>query len=157
MHDRQAHLAPVTALEWILRIALCGEFLGHGWFAFVGDGHFVTLLVNATPVPIAYAPSVLRVIGIVDFAIAALALARPARPVLLYAAAWGLATALARPVAGLEVWAFVERLPNAGVPLALFAVRYPEAIRSLATRSGRRRAAPAMRSTPLPAPLPHSR
>ena len=69
------------------------------------------------------AAAILPVIGVIDFTVAALALTKPIRIVLLYAALWGLLTGLARPLAGTEIWAFVERWPNWGVPLALFYLR----------------------------------
>ena len=110
-------------VEWVLRIALCGEFLGHGIFAFRGAPHFQQLLTGSLGITTEAAAAVLPVIGVIDFVVAALALAKPVRIVLLYAALWGLLTGLARPAAGREVWDFVERWPNWGVPLALLYVR----------------------------------
>ena len=107
-------------LEWTLRIALCGEFLGHGWYAFQAVPRFQAMLAGATGLSFESAATLLPVIGVIDFGIAALALIRPIRIVLLYAAIWGFLTALARPVSGVtDVFAFIERLPNCGVPLAL--------------------------------------
>ena len=110
-------------VEWILRIALCGEFLGHGIFAFRAVLHFQQLLTRSLGITAETAAAVLPVIGVIDFVVAALALAKPLRIVLLYAVLWGLLTGLARPAAGREVWDFVERWPNWGVPLALLYVR----------------------------------
>ena len=107
-------------LEWTLRIALCGEFLGHGWYAFQAVPGFQALLAGATGLPLESAATLLPIIGVIDFGIAALALIRPMRIVLLYAAIWGFLTALSRPVSGAtDIFAFIERLPNCGVPLAL--------------------------------------
>ena len=69
------------------------------------------------------AASVLPLIGVIDFVVAGLALLYPVRAVLLYATLWGLLTGLARPLAGKELWDFVERWPNWGVPLGLLMVR----------------------------------
>ena len=56
--------------------------------------------------------------------LAAVALIRPIPIVILYAAIWGFLTALARPFSGVtEIWDFVERWANWGVPLALLHVR----------------------------------
>ena len=107
-------------LEWTLRIALCGEFLGHGWYAFQAVPGFQALLAGATGLSLESAATLLPIIGVTDFVIAALALIKPIRIVLLYAAVWGFLTALSRPVSGAtDIFAFIERLPNCGVPLAL--------------------------------------
>ncbi len=120
----------MKTVEWILRIALFGEFLGHGIFAFRAAPHFQQLMGGALGITPETAAAILPVIGVIDFVVAALALAKPLRVVLLYAALWGLLTGLARPASGTEIWAFVERWPNWGVPLALFYVRgFPRARR----------------------------
>ena len=107
-------------LEWTLRIAMCGEFLGHGWYAFQADPGFQALLAGATGLSLESAATLLPIIGVIDFVIAALALINPIRIVLLYAAIWGFLTALSRPVSGVtNIFAFIERFPNCGVPLAL--------------------------------------
>ena len=107
-------------LEWTLRIALCGEFLGHGWYAFQAAPSFQALLVGSTGLSPESAATLLPIIGVIDFGVAALALINPIRIVLLYAAIWGFLTALSRPVSGAtDIFAFIERLPNCGVPLAL--------------------------------------
>ena len=113
----------VKKVEWVLRIALCGEFLGHGVYAFRAAPHFQDLITGSLGISRPTAASILPVIGVVDFAIAALALAKPIRAVLLYAAVWGLLTGLARPLSGREIWDFVEHSPNWGVPLALLYIR----------------------------------
>ena len=113
----------MKTVEWILRIALFGEFLGHGIFAFWAVPHFRELMAGALGITPEMAAAILPLIGVIDFVVAALALAKPIRIVLLYASVWGLLTGLARPLAGTEIWAFVERWPNWGVPLALLYVR----------------------------------
>ena len=110
-------------IEWTLRIAMFGEFLGHGVFAFQAAPHFRLLLMGSLGVSEETAASVLPVIGTIDFAIAALALIKPIRAVLLWGTLWGLLTGLARPLSGREIWDFVERWPNWGIPLALLFVR----------------------------------
>jgi len=113
----------MKALEWSLRIALFGEFLGHGIFAFRAVPHFQDLMAGSLGISPEAAASVLPVIGVIDFVIAALALVYPMRAALVYATLWGLLTGLARPLSGKEIWDFVERWPNWGVPAALFLVR----------------------------------
>ena len=113
----------VKTAEWILRIALFGEFVGHGTFAFRAVPHFQELMAGALGITTEAAAVILPVVGVIDFTVAALALAKPIRLILLYAALWGLLTGIARPVYGTEIWAFVERWPNWAVPLALLYVR----------------------------------
>ncbi len=113
----------MRALAWILRLAVVGEFLGHGVYALRGTESFRALITGVFPVEDETARKALVVIGAVDLGIAAVTLLRPWRPALLWAAFWGLATAAARPLSGAtEVWAFVERLPNMAAPLALWLV-----------------------------------
>lgn len=112
----------MRALEWVLRVALFGEFLGHGYFAFVQSPNFVKLITGVTGVTDDVALTLLRVIGVVDFGVALLALAYPSRALAIYAAMWGLMTALSRPLSGMHLMDFVERWPNWGIPLALFLV-----------------------------------
>ena len=111
-------------VEWILRIALFGEFLGHGIFAYRVAPNFVPLVTGSLGVTEQTAAALLPVFGVIDFVIAAVALLRPIPIVILYAAVWGFLTGLARPFSGVTVfWDFVERWPNWGVPLALLYVR----------------------------------
>lgn len=110
-------------IEWILRIALFGEFFGHGIFALQAKQRFVEMLTATTGIQGELAVSVMRIIGGLDVVVAILALVFPFRLMLLWAAFWGFATALARPIAGDPIWDFIERWANCGVPLALFFLR----------------------------------
>lgn len=106
-------------IEWVLRVSVAGEFIGHGVFALQGKkdwvGWFTTFGVTDT----ATATQLLFFIGLMDIAFALLILIRPVRLALLWMAFWGLWTALLRPIVGLPVWDFVERWSNWGAPLAL--------------------------------------
>lgn len=106
-------------IEWILRIALFGEFFGHGIFALQLKQSFLDMLVSILGVNLELAKTLLFSIGILDIVIAVLALIYPFRLMLIWASIWGFATALARPLAGDPIWDFVERWANWGVPLAL--------------------------------------
>jgi|SRR3989344_3959438 len=110
-------------IEWILRIALFGEFLGHGIFAMQLKQSFLDMIISVLGVSLASAKTILLIIGSIDILIALLALIYPFRLMLLYASVWGFATGLARPLAGDPIWDFVERWANVGVPLALLYIK----------------------------------
>ncbi len=119
-------------IEWILRIALFGEFLGHGVFALQLKPRFLEMITAATGIGGAWANNLLIAIGSMDILVAVLALVYPLRLMLMWAAFWGFATALARPIAGDPIWDFVERWANWGVPLALLYVRgFPRKLKEL--------------------------
>lgn len=113
----------IKIIEWILRIGLFGEFLGHGIFALQLKPRFLELLTAFTGITGTAANNVMYAIGTLDIIVAILALVFPFRLALTYAAAWGFLTAVARPVAGDPIWDFVERWANWAVPLALLYVR----------------------------------
>ena len=110
-------------IEWILRIALFGEFLGHGIFAMQLKQSFLDMIISVLGVSLASAKTILLISGSIDILIALLALIYPFRLMLLYASVWGFATGLARPLAGDPIWDFVERWANVGVPLALLYIK----------------------------------
>jgi hypothetical protein len=117
-------------------IAFWTTFAGHGIYAMglaPTPGHFYGL-VNAI---LGFGPEaserLLRIAGVMDFVICLGILLKPARTCCLaYAVAWGLLTALARPVAGMSFdadwWGAdqflhkaILRLPHAAIPLFLIA------------------------------------
>jgi uncharacterized membrane protein YphA (DoxX/SURF4 family) len=106
-------------IEWVLRIAVAGEFIGHGVLALQGKqqwvGWFATFGVSDAHV----ATQLLFLIGSIDVALAILLLIKPFRPALLWMVFWGFCTALLRPLVGESIWDFIERWPNWGAPLAL--------------------------------------
>lgn len=110
-------------LEWILRVALFGEFLGHGVFAIQLKARFLEMLTAMTGITGELAKTLLATIGYLDITTAFLALIFPFRLLLIWATLWGFLTALARPIAGDPIWDFVERWANWGIPLALLYVR----------------------------------
>jgi len=109
---------------WILRIAVAGEFIGHGVFALQGkEGWFKYFYPVGISNPDTIV-SLLLLIGILDLFLALLVLVHPIRIAILWMAVWGLWTALVRwPVGPDPVWDFVERFANFGAPLALFYLR----------------------------------
>lgn len=113
-------------VQWILRIAVAGEFIGHGVLALNGKADWlkwISQLTGATPDT---AVTLLTLIGISDLLVALIVLVKPVRIVLLWAAIWGFWTALLRPIVGQEIWDFIERFANWGAPLALlFSLGWP--------------------------------
>lgn len=105
-------------IQWVLRIAVAGEFLGHGVFALqVKQGwipYFTSVGISAET-----ATTLLPLIGIMDIALALLVLIKVIPIAILWMAFWGFWTALIRPIAGEPIWDFVERFANWGAPLAL--------------------------------------
>ncbi|OHA09454.1 MAG: hypothetical protein A3B37_02000 [Candidatus Sungbacteria bacterium RIFCSPLOWO2_01_FULL_59_16] len=120
----------VKLVEWILRIAVAGEFVGHGVFALQGKKDWVGWIQQFTNADPATAAQLLFFVGLMDLAVALIVLVKPIRLVLLWAVMWGFWTALVRPLVGLPVWDFVERWANWGAPLALLLlVGWPRSFR----------------------------
>ena len=109
-------------VEWILRIGIAGEFLGHGVFALQVKQSWLSYfsVVGISPETGAV---LLPLIGIADLAVAFLMLVKPLRVVLVWATFWGFFTALIRPLNGEPIWDFVERWANWAAPLALLYIR----------------------------------
>jgi len=105
--------------QWVLRVAVAGEFLGHGVFALQGKADWIKWMSQLTGADMATAATLITAIGVLDILVAAIVLLKPVRAVLLWAALWGAWTALVRPLVGMPVWDFVERWANWGAPLAL--------------------------------------
>lgn len=108
--------------EWLLRIAVAGEFIGHGVFALQVKQGWLAYF-SAVGIAPETATTLLPLIGIMDILLALLVLIYPIRLVLLWMAFWGFWTALLRWIADEPVWDFVERWANWGAPLALLFLR----------------------------------
>lgn len=114
-------------IQWILRIAVAGEFAGHGVFALQGKKDWIAWFGNFGVKDPGLAAQILIVVGAIDLILALLVLFRPIRIALLWMTFWGFWTALIRPLVGMPVWDFVERWANWGAPLALlFLVGWPK-------------------------------
>src|SRR3989344_3507973 len=109
-----------STIEWVLRIAVACEFLGHGVFALQGkEGWFKYFESFGIVNPDTIVPMLL-IVGIMDVALALLVLVKPIRLFILWMALWGFWTALIRwPLGPDPVWDFFERWANWGAPLAL--------------------------------------
>ncbi|TAL20481.1 hypothetical protein EPN90_00840 [Patescibacteria group bacterium] len=106
-------------VEWVLRVAVAGEFVGHGVFALMGKKDWINWVGQLSGADPLLAGQLLWLIGLMDLAVAVIVLLKPVRAVLLWGAFWGFWTALVRPLVGLPVWDFIERWANWGAPLAL--------------------------------------
>ena len=111
-------------IQWILRIAVAGEFAGHGLFAMGGKEDWIPWVQQFTGADVVLAKQLLFIVGVMDLLVAFIVLVRPIKIVLLWAAFWGFWTALVRPLTGLfyfdHMLDFIERFANWGAPLALF-------------------------------------
>ena len=110
----------IKLVEWVLRIAVAGEFLGHGALALEGKKDWIGWFAKFGVSNPETAGQLLFLIGIIDVTLAILILIKPMRPALLYMVFWGFWTALLRPLVGQPIWDFVERWANWGAPLALY-------------------------------------
>ncbi|MBI4030022.1 hypothetical protein HY373_02500 [Candidatus Berkelbacteria bacterium] len=106
-------------VQWVLRIAVAGEFLGHGVFSLQGKAQWVKWFSTFGVSDVGLAAQLLFFIGIIDVVLAISVLIKPVRIALLWMTFWGFWTALLRPLVGEPVWDFVERFANIGAPLAL--------------------------------------
>lgn len=107
-------------VEWVLRIAIAGEFIGHGAFALQGKEGWFKYFQAVGIEGEETIKTMLLLVGVLDVALAILVLVKPIRIALLWMTVWGLWTAMIRwPVGPDPVWDFVERWANWGAPLAL--------------------------------------
>ncbi len=109
-------------IEWILRIGVAGEFLGHGVFALQGKATWIEWTQQLSGLGAPAAATFIFWVGVVDVLLALFVLVKPVRPALLWMALWGFWTALVRPLVGDPIWDFVERWANWAAPLALYLV-----------------------------------
>lgn len=106
-------------IEWVLRIAVAGEFIGHGVFALQGKKDWIAWFAQFGVSDAGLATQLLFILGLLDVTLGILVLVKPIRLALLWMVFWGFWTALIRPLVGMPVWDFVERWANWGAPLAL--------------------------------------
>lgn len=106
-------------IEWVLRVAVAGEFIGHGVFAVQGKKAWADWFAVLGISDAALATKLLLLVGLIDIVLGILVLIKPIRIVLLWMALWGFWTALIRPIVGESIWDFVERWTNWGAPLSL--------------------------------------
>lgn len=107
-------------ISLILRIAIFGEFLGHGMLAIGMKKDWIGWLVQLFGITPDLAGTIVFIIGCLDIFVAFSILIKPMKWILVWATFWGFATALVRPIVGMPIWDFVERWANWGAPLALY-------------------------------------
>ena len=108
-----------TPVQLILAISIAGTFIGHGCIALAGgEPKWYSYLAVASIGP-TIGRTLMRAIGALDVAVGLAAVLYPHSVVLAYAAVWGAATAIMRPLAGESVWAAVERTGNSLPAVAL--------------------------------------
>ncbi len=118
-------------VEWILRIAVFGTFLGHGIFALLAKQSWLPYFTSIG-IPESVAIVLLPLIGILDISVAIFALIKPIRIILIWASVWAFTTAIIRPISGEPIWDFVERTANWAAPLALLHLRgIPKTLKGL--------------------------
>ncbi len=105
--------------EWLLRIAVAGEFFGHGMLALGGKKDWMPWIQHFIKMSDSQALQLLFLIGLFDLLVALIILLKPIKIILLWAAFWGFWTALVRPIVGVGWLDFIERFVNWGAPLAL--------------------------------------
>ena len=106
-------------IQWILRISVAGEFIGHGFLALGGKADWIKWISMRIGTSLETSATLLWWIGGFDLVVALVVLVRPIPVILLWATFWGFWTALVRPLVGLGWLDFVERSANWGAPLAL--------------------------------------
>ena len=109
----------IKLIEWVLRISVAGEFIGHGIFALQGEKTWIEWFSVFGIADVNTATTLLWLIGLLDVVLAVLILIKPVRLALLWMAFWGFWTALIHPIVGESILEFIESWANWGAPLAL--------------------------------------
>jgi hypothetical protein len=116
--DQTARHTLEWKIHWLLRLAVCGEFVGHGAFGVLTKQGWVPYFA-LYGIPEPWAWQLMPLVGSVDIAFGLLVLVAPIRAALLYMACWGCFTATLRPLAGEGWWEFCERSYNFGMPFLM--------------------------------------
>ena len=111
-------------MEWLLRLAVAGAFVGHGAYGAVlakasWFGYFAALGI---PESVVSAHGLMTLVGIAEIVAGVMSLVRPVPVLLLLMAGWKIFSELLRPIAGEPGWEFVERASNMVAPIALLVV-----------------------------------
>jgi len=126
----KSYLGRTVACMWLLRLAAAATFAGHGIVALMhgmDGGHFVELLTVTSDKVFGWEMSAdetrwtLVAIGAIDIGLALNVLVSRSKPIVVYMAIWGFATAASRLVVmGPQAYPeFLIRAANGGIPLVL--------------------------------------
>lgn len=107
-------------INLVLRIAVAGEFIGHGLLAIGGKADWVGWIQKFGIADPLLAKQLLLATGIIDVIAAFIMLIRPFPAILLGATFWAFWTALVRPLVGVGWLDFVERSTNWGARLRFY-------------------------------------
>lgn len=111
-------LTPSQKIHYTLRIASAMCFIGHGSFGIITKevwaNYFAVFGVSH-----ATSFQLMPVLGVIDILFGLIILFYPLRAVVVWLVAWGVVTALLRPLSGEPFAEFLERAGNFGAPLAL--------------------------------------
>ncbi len=110
-------------VQWVLRIGVAGEFIGHGFLAIGGKADWITWVSKLIGTSQETSTTLVHLIGYSDLVVAAVVLLFPINAVLLWAVLWGFWTALVRPLVGVGWLDFIERFANWAAPLSLLLLR----------------------------------
>ncbi len=117
-------------VNWVLRTAIAGTFIGHGLLAIGGKADWISWFAKFGVADPILAKQLLLGIGIIDVIAAIIMFFRPFPAILLGATLWAFWTALLRPIVGVGWLDFVERSANWGAPLALlFLIGWPRTVK----------------------------
>jgi hypothetical protein len=105
-------------LQWILRVGVALEFIGHGAFGILGKEAWLAYY-HVLGIPDSIGWKLMPLTGTLDVTLGFLVLLRPTRAFIAWMAFWGLFTATLRPLAGQGIWELVERSYNYGGPAML--------------------------------------
>ena len=114
----------LTRLEWLLRLAVAGAFIGHGAYgAIVGKSSWLSYFAAVgIPESLVKANALMTIVGTAEVVAGLFVLVLPIPALLVAMAGWKIFTELLRPIAGELGWEFVERASNMVAPLALAVV-----------------------------------
>ncbi|HLZ23706.1 MAG TPA: hypothetical protein VKQ30_16470 [Ktedonobacterales bacterium] len=114
----------LVRLEWLLRLAVAGAFVGHGAYGAVlaEPSWFNYFAALGIPESVVTTNGLMAIVGVAEIAAGVMTLVVPIPALLVAMAGWKIFTELLRPIAGELGWEFVERASNMIAPLALLVV-----------------------------------
>jgi hypothetical protein len=111
-------------MEWLMRLAVAGAFVGHGaygavlakssWFSYFG--------VLGIPESVVTANGLMALVGVAEIAAGVISLVLPIPALLVVMAVWKIFSEVLRPFAGEPIWELVERASNMVAPLAFLVI-----------------------------------